>query len=234
MMPTTLWGWLTWTDPVSGVTARLLEHLAYTGAAVGLACVIGLPLGIVLGHSGKGGQLAVALAGIGRAIPTLGVIVLFAVSPLGTGFGAIALALALFALPPILTNAYVGIGEVDRSVVEAAGGMGMTSGQVLRRIELPLAVPLIAAGIRSAVLQVLATATLAAAVGGGGLGRFLIDGLGSQDTAQLEAGAILVAGVALVIELLLGLVQRRIDPVRRSRSQARSVAPQPAGPAVDR
>ena len=215
-MPTTLAQWLSYGDPTMGVMARLLEHLAYTGVAVLLACAVGLPFGVLLGHRGRGGQVAIALAGIGRAVPTLGVIVLFAVSPLGTSFATIVSALALFALPPVLTNAYVGIREVDRGAVEAARGMGMTGPQVLRRVELPLAVPLIAAGVRSAVLQVLATATLAAAIGGGGLGRFLLDGLGSQDYPQLEAGAILVAALALVVELLLAVVQRSVDPAARA------------------
>ena len=219
-MPTTLTGWLTYGDPSAGVLARLLEHLAYTGVAVLVACAVGLPLGVLLGHRGRGGQVAIALAGTGRAVPTLGVIVLFAVSPLGTSFATVVTALALFALPPILTNAYVGVREVDRGAVEAARGMGMTGGQVLRRVELPLAVPLIAAGIRSAVLQVLATATLAAAIGGGGLGRFLLDGLGSQDYPQLEAGAVLVAALALVVELLLAGVQRTLDPSARAARRA--------------
>lgn len=215
-MPTTLTGWLTYGDPSMGVLARLLQHLAYTGVSVLIACAIGLPLGVLLGHRGRGGQVAIALASTGRAVPTLGVIVLLAVSPLGTGFATVVLALALFALPPILTNAYVGVGEVDRGAVEAARGMGMTGGQVLRQVELPLAVPLLAAGVRSAVLQVLATATLAAAIGGGGLGRFLLDGLGSQDYPQLEAGAVLVAALALVVELLLSVLQRSLDPVART------------------
>lgn len=215
-MPTTLTGWLTYGDPSTGVLARLLEHLAYTSAAVLVACAVGLPLGVLLGHRGRGGQVAIALAGTGRSVPTLGVIVLFAVSPLGTGFATVVTALALFALPPVLTNAYVGMVEVDRGAVEAARGMGMTGGQVLRRVELPLAAPLLSAGVRSAVLQVIATATLAAAIGGGGLGRFLLDGLGSQDYPQLEAGAVLVAALALVVELLLAGAQRIVDPTARA------------------
>ena len=215
-MPTTLGGWLTYSDPSAGVLVRLVEHLTYTGVAALIACAIGLPLGVLLGHRGRGGQVAIALAGTGRAVPTLGVIVLLAVSPLGTGFATVVVALALFALPPVLTNAYVGVREVDRGAVEAARGMGMTGGQVLWRVELPLAVPLLAAGVRSAVLQVLATATLAAAIGGGGLGRFLLDGLGSQDYPQLEAGAVLVAALALLVELLLSVLQRGLDPVART------------------
>ncbi len=219
-MPTDLWGWLTYTDPAAGMPARIVEHLQYTAGGVLLACLVGLPVGLWLGHLGRGGTLAINVSNIGRAIPTLGVVVLFAVSPLGTSLFALSLALGLFALPPVLTNAYVGMREVDREAVEAARGMGMTPGQVFRRVELPLAFPLVAAGVRSAVLQVIATAVLAAAVGGGGLGRFLIEGLGSQDYPQLQAGALVVAALALVVELVLGLLQRLVDPVARSAAAA--------------
>ena len=215
-MPTTLTGWLTWSDPVSGAVQRLQEHLTYTGLAVLLACAVGLPLGIVLGHLGRGGALAINVSNAGRAVPTLGVVILFAVSPIGAGTTGIVLALALFALPPVLTNAYVGMREVDREAVEAARGMGMSTGQLVRRVELPLAFPLIAAGVRSAVLQVIATAVLAAAVGGGGLGRWLIDGLAAQDYPQLQAGAVLVAALAFAVELLLAGLQRLVDPVARA------------------
>lgn len=220
-MPTDLIGWLTWNDAQGGVVVRLVEHLQYTAGGVLLACLVGLPLGLLLGHLGKGGTLAINVSNIGRAIPTLGVVVLFAVSPLRTSLLSLSLALGLFALPPVLTNAYVGMREVDREAVEAARGMGMSPGQIFRRVELPLAFPLVAAGIRSAVLQVLATAVLAAAVGGGGLGRFLLDGLSSQDYPQLQAGALLVAGLAFVVELLLALAQRAVDPVGRSQRPAR-------------
>ena len=215
-MPTDLLGWLTYDDPQAGVVARLVEHLQYTAGGVLLACLVGLPLGLLLGHLGRGGALAINISNVGRAVPTLGVVVLFAVSPLGTSLFALSLALGLFALPPVLTNAYVGMREVDREAVEAARGMGMTPGQVFRRVELPLAFPLVAAGVRSAVLQVIATAVLAAAVGGGGLGRFLIEGLGSQDYPQLQAGAVLVAGLALLVELVLAGLQRVLDPGSRA------------------
>ncbi|MBC7374417.1 MAG: ABC transporter permease subunit [Frankiales bacterium] len=221
-MPTDLWGWLTYNDPAAGMPARIVEHLQYTAGGVLLACLVGLPVGLLLGHLGRGGTLAINLSNIGRAIPTLGVVVLFAVSPLGTSLFALSLALGLFALPPVLTNAYVGMREVDPEAVEAARGMGMTPGQIFRWVELPLAFPLVAAGVRSAILQVIATAVLAAAVGGGGLGRFLIEGLGSQDYPQLQAGALVVAALALVVELVLGLLQRLVDPVARSAAAART------------
>lgn len=208
MTPTDLLGWLTLTDPVRGVPVRLLEHLQYTVLAVLLAAVVALPVGLVLGHLGRGGALAVAVSNVGRAVPTLGVLVVLAIGPLGQTTSAVVLALALFAVPPMLTNAYVGVRGVDADVVQAARGLGLGPLQVLRGVELPLALPLVLAGVRTAVLQVLATATLAAAIGLGGLGRFLIDGLSAQDDTQVLAGAVLVAGLALAVELLLAGLQR--------------------------
>lgn len=211
MRPTDLLGWLTWDDPARGVLARTLEHLQYTGLAVALACLLALPIGLVLGHSGRGGALAVGLSNVGRAVPTLGVLVLLAISPLGQSTTTVVLALALFAVPPVLTNTYVGMREVDPDAVQAAEAMGMGPAQVLLQVELPLAFPLVAAGLRTAVLQVVSTATLAAAIGLGGLGRFLIDGLGAQDDTQVLAGALLVAALALLLEVLLGGLQRWAD-----------------------
>jgi len=230
--PTDLAGWLTWSDPARGVLARTLEHLQYTGLAVALACLVALPLGLVLGHTGRGGALAVGLSNVGRAVPTLGVVVLLAISPLGQTTTAVVLALALFAVPPVLTNTYVGIREVDPEAVEAARGMGMGPVQQLLRVELPLAFPLVAAGLRTAVLQVIATATLAAAIGLGGLGRYLIDGLGSQDYPQVRAGAVLVAGLALAVELLLAALQRLTDPTARAGRRPVVAGSELAAPAV--
>lgn len=227
MQPDTLWGWLSWDDPDRGVVARLLEHLQYTGLAIALACLLALPLGLVLGHFGRGGLLAVGLSNLGRAVPTLGVLVILAISDLGQSLSAVVYALAVFAVPPLLTNTYVGMREVDPEAVEAARGMGMGPGQVLVRVELPLAFPLIAAGLRTAVLQVIATAVLAAAIGLGGLGRYLIDGLGSQDDTQVLAGALLVAALALAVEVALGLLQRVVtpgQPSRRARLAERAAA----------
>ncbi len=200
-----------WTGQ-EGIPYRLGEHLFVTGAAVLLACLVALPVGIGLGHLGRGGLAAVNVSNVGRAIPTFAVLVLFAASPVGFGNRAAILALAIFAVPPVVTNSYVGMRGVDPDVRESARGMGMTGGQLLRRIELPLALPLIAAGVRTAAVQVVATATLAAVVGGGGLGRFIVDGFGLQDQPMLLAGALLLALLALAVELSLGLVQRRLTP----------------------
>jgi osmoprotectant transport system permease protein len=188
-----------------------------SGISVGLACLIALPIAFTLGHIGRGGSLAVILANASRAVPTFGLLILLAVTPVGFGNRAAVVALTLFAIPPLLTNAYVGVRDVDREVREAARGMGMTGGQVLRRVELPLALPLVAAGLRTAAVQVVATATLAAYVGGGGLGRFIADGFGQADPAMTTAGGVLVAALALTVEIALAALQRRLTPGPRRR-----------------
>ena len=196
-----------------GVPHRLSEHALMSLAAVAAALVIGLPLGVWLGHRGRGGALAINLSNIGRAIPSLAILALVqqAIGLSGwPGFGArpAFVALVALAVPPLVTNAYVGMREVDRDVVEAARGMGMTGGELLWRVELPIALPLVMAGVRTAAVQVVATATLAAVTAWGGLGRFIVDGFGQQDNAQIVAGALLVGLMALVTELGLAWLQR--------------------------
>jgi osmoprotectant transport system permease protein len=196
-----------------GVPHRLVEHLVITAAAVGIACLAALPVAVWLGHTRRYswlGNLVLSFSNATRAIPTFAVLVLFAASPIGIGNRATIIALSLFAIPPLLTNAFVGVRGVDDDVVEAARGNGMSGAQVLRRVELPLALPLIAAGLRTAAVQVVATATLAAYVGGGGLGRLIADGFGRADPAQTAAGGVLVATLALLVEVSLAVVQRMI------------------------
>ncbi|WP_055546452.1 ABC transporter permease [Streptomyces sp. NBRC 110028] len=213
------WDWLAtgshWSGG-DGVWHRLGEHLFLTVVCLAIACVVALPVAVLLGHIGKGGAIAVNISNAGRAVPTFAVLVLLLLSPLGThGEWPTIIALVLFAVPPLLTNAYVGVSEADREVVEAARGMGMTGGQLIRRVELPLAFPLIMTGVRTAAVQVVATATLAALPGGGGLGRIITAGFRLTDTPQVVAGAVLVAGLALLVEgvfVVLGLV---LDPMRR-------------------
>ena len=200
-----------WTGP-DGVPARTLEHLYVSGSALLVAAALALPLAFWLGHTGRGGGAVVGLANASRAVPTFAVLVLLVATPVGFGDRATIVALVLFAVPPLLTNAYVGVRDVDRDAREAARGMGMSGLQLLRRVELPLALPLVAAGFRTASVQVVATATLAAYVGGGGLGRFIADGFGRADTGMTVGGAVLVAGLALVVEVSLGMVQRRVTP----------------------
>ncbi len=212
-------GWLA--DPdhwsgVDGVPHRLLEHVVLSALSVAIAAAVALPVAFALGHYRRGGGVVVNLANASRAVPTFGLLILLAVTPVGFGNRATVVALVAFAIPPLLTNAYVGVRDVDREVREAARGMGMTGSQVLRRVELPLALPLIAAGFRTAAVQVVATATLAAYVGGGGLGRFIADGFGRADQAQTAAGGVLVAVLALVVEVGLAGVQRRVTPGSRT------------------
>ncbi|MCF3100535.1 ABC transporter permease [Streptomyces roseoverticillatus] len=213
------WSWLAtgahWSG-TDGVWHRLGEHLFLTVVCLAISCAIALPVAVLLGHLGKGGALAVNISNAGRAVPTFAVLVLLLLSPLGThGSWPTVIALVLFAIPPLLTNAYVGMREVDRDVVEAARGMGMTGRQLIVRVELPLAFPLIVTGVRTAAVQVVATTTLAALPGGGGLGRIITAGFRLTDTAQVVAGAVLVAALALLVEGVLMLAERLFDPVRR-------------------
>jgi osmoprotectant transport system permease protein len=210
--------WLT--DPAhwhgsDGIPVRTWEHLVLSGTSLVVVCALALPLALWLGHIGKGGVLAINVTNIGRAVPVFAVLVLLAIGPLGLGATATIVALILFGIPPVLTNAYVGMREVDRDTVEAARGMGMTGWQMLRQVEVPLALPLILTGIRLAAVQIIATATLGAFVLGGGLGRFINAGFGRQDQAELVSGAVLVAALALTVEGAFELLQRRLDPRRR-------------------
>ena len=205
-----------WHGP-DGVPHRLVEHLQVSGAALAVAMLLALPVAFLLGHQRRGGALAVGVANASRAVPTFAVLVLLAATPVGFGNRATIVALVLFAVPPLLTNAYVGVRDVDPEVREAARGMGMTGMQLLRRVELPLALPLVAAGVRTAAVQVVATATLAAYVGGGGLGQFINEGFARGDRPETAAGGVLVAALALVVELLLALLQRRLSPPLETR-----------------
>src|SRR4051812_26409148 len=200
-----------------GIPHRMVEHVIMSGAAVATAILLAVPAALWLGHVGKGGTLAVNISNAGRAVPSFALLIIgFQVlgHHLLFGLGAIPTYIALVALavPPMVTNTYTGIREVDPDVREAAIGMGLTGGQLLRRVEMPMAVPLIMAGVRTASVQVVATATLAAVVSWGGLGRFIVDGFGQQDTVQLFAGAMLVAILSLLTELGLGAVQRWLTP----------------------
>lgn len=212
----TVWEWLAdpanWTGS-TGVWTRVVEQLVITMTAVGIAAVIALPIGIVTGHTGRFGMLVTSVANLGRAIPTFGLLLLFAsITAIGVGSLAAVLALILFAIPPIVTNANVAITSIDPQVRSAARAMGMSGRQVLWQVELPLGVPLLFAGLRTALVQTTATATLAAFVGGGGLGRYIIDGFALQDQVLVFVGIILVAVLTVGMELALGLVQRGLTP----------------------
>jgi len=209
-------GWLTdpahWTGP-NGIPQRILEHLIYSGISLVIAALIAIPLGVIVGHSGRA-KWTVSLANSLRAVPSLGL--LFAVAlwlgpKIASSLAYVipsVIVLVLLAVPPILSGTYAGIQGVDPAARDAAKGMGMRGGEVLRRVELPCALPLLLSGVRSATLQVIATATIAASISLGGLGRYLIDGLSVSDYAQMASGAILVAALALVMDGILSIVQR--------------------------
>jgi osmoprotectant transport system permease protein len=201
--------WLTapeqWSGP-SAIPVRTVQHLWYSLLATAIATAVALPIGVFIGHIGRGGLLAINLSNLGRALPSLGIIILV-FTLVGFGVVPVLVALTALAVPPIVTNSYVGMRSLDRDVREAAEGMGMTGWQVLWKVELPVAMPLIMAGIRTSTVQVVATATLAAFVGLGGLGRYLIDGFAQRDLPQVLGGAVLVAVLSLITELVLGRVQ---------------------------
>lgn len=217
----------TWPGP-GGTLALLVEHLAYTAAAVGLAALIAIPLGILIGHTGRGSFLVAGLTDGARAIPSLGLLVLV-VLLLGTGFGPVVLVLALLALPAILTATATGITGADREAVRTGRALGMTEGQLVTRLEWPLALPRVISGLRSAGLQVVATATVVAFVGGGGLGRLLISGQQAGDYPQMFAGAFLIALLAITLHLLLGLIAGLL--ARRARPGSRTTSAYALAPA---
>lgn len=196
-----------------GVPVLIWQHLWYSAVACGAALAVGLPVGLWIGHTGRGAAIAVNLANLGRAIPSFGIVIVVAIFAGYFSYLPVFVALAALALPPIVTNTFVGIRSVDRGVREAAEGMGMTGREVLFRVELPIAAPLVMAGIRTAAVQVVATATIAAFVGIGGLGRYLFDGLPQQDFAKVYTGGFLIAVLALLVEGGLALVQRAVVPV---------------------
>ena len=194
-----------------GIPHRTFEHLTMSGASVLVAALIALPIGIAIGHFGRGGILAINISNIGRAVPSFAVLVI-AVELVGIGALPAFIALVALAIPPIVTNSYIGMREVDADVREAARGMGMRERAVLWRVELPIALPLIMAGIRTSAVNVVATATLAALVAWGGLGRFIVDGFGLQDYPMMFAGAIMVAILSLIVEFSLAGAQRLATP----------------------
>jgi len=208
--------WLWFTNPVhwsgsDGIPVRLEEHLHLSIESVAIGAVIALPIGIALGHFGRFGNVAINVSNVGRALPSFAILVI-AFQIFGLGDLPIVIALVALAVPPMVTNSYVAMREVDPDVRDAARGMGYREFAQLVRIELPLAVPLIMAGVRLSAVQVVATATLAALIAGGGFGRYIVDGLAQQDYTKLVAGALLVAALALATELSLSWLERLLVP----------------------
>jgi osmoprotectant transport system permease protein len=219
---------LNWTNP-DGIIARTVEHLWISGAAVGLAIAVAWPVGIWLGHLGRGGATVVTVANLTRSVPTVALLTIFPLTAIGFGPEPIILALALFALPPLLANAYLGVREVDRDITDAARGMGLSGRQMVFRVELPLAMPYLAAGFRTAAVQVVATATLAAFVNGGGLGMIISRGFGlglASGGGQVVAGALVVIVLCVALDGLLALLEYLLTPrnLRQTRRRAPTAA----------
>jgi len=195
-----------------GIPNRLFEHVSMSVESLAVAALIALPIGVALGHIGRGGNLAINVSNVGRAVPSFALLVI-AVQLVGIGFWPAFIALVALGIPPIVTNSYIGMREVDADVREAARGMGMRERAILWRVELPIASALIMAGVRTSAVNIVATATLAALVAWGGLGRFIVDGLAQRDTVQLFSGALLVALLSIAVELSLTALQRITTPI---------------------
>lgn len=217
-----------WTGPGS-IPERLGQHLAVSAVVLVLAAVVALPVGALIGHTGRGRELAVMVTGGLRALPTLGVLTLFGLW-IGIGLAAPVLALVILAIPPLLAGTYAGFESVDRRTIDAARAMGMREVQIVGGVELPLGLPILVGGIRSASVQVIATATLAAYLADEGLGRFIFEGLKTRDYAEMLGGSILVIALALVVDGCFAVLQRVVVPagVRATRTkELRSRSPRP-------
>ena len=205
-----LWHWLTVSAQWHGqgdIPDRLLQHVWYSALSVTCAALIALPLGLLVGHTGRGGFVVINIANTARALPSVGILILVVLT-VGIGLAPVLIALVALAVPPILVNTYAGVRAVEREVKDAARGMGMTGWQVLLRVEVPLALPLMLLGLRIAAVQVVSTATIAAYVSLGGLGRFIFDGLATENYQMVIGGAALVAALAVVVEALFLLADR--------------------------
>jgi osmoprotectant transport system permease protein len=212
-----------WTGQ-GGLLERIWEHTGYTLLALAIAALIALPVGLVIGHTNRGSYLAINIANGARALPTLGLLVLIALAT-SIGVGPVMVALVILGIPPILASTYAGIRNVDPSVVDAAYGMGMTRREVLWRVEVPNALPLMLSGLRGATLQIVSTATIAAVVALGGLGRPLLDSIAIRDYPQAMAAALLVAALAIVFDLFFaGLTRVVVSPGVSGRKVSRSRA----------
>ncbi|OZM73723.1 ABC transporter permease [Amycolatopsis antarctica] len=199
------WSWS------EGVPFRVAQHLGYVGLALVVAMAIAVPLGLFVGHTGRGGVALVSASNVIRALPTLG-LVTFLFLLLTEDYLAAMIGLVVLAIPPILAGTYAGLQATDHGVVDAAEGVGMTGWQRLWQVEVPISLPLILGGIRNAVLQLVATAAVASFIGLGGLGRFLLDGLAILDYAEVMAGAILTALLAIVLDVVFATLQRAVVP----------------------
>lgn len=221
-----------WTG-AEGIGNRILQHLGYTFLSLGIAAAIALPIGLLIGHTRRGAFLAINLGNAARALPTLGLLTLI-VLLIGIGQTPVIIALVVLGIPPILTSTYAGVSGVDAATTDAARGMGMTGREILTRVEIPIALPLMISGLRSATLQIVSTATIGAYVALGGLGRYVIDGLSLRDFPQMLTGAVLVALLAIALDLIFAAAARyAVSPGltgrRRRTIDTLTTAPAPAG-----
>lgn len=204
------WIFANWTSG-SNVTGHVLEHLGVSALCVLIAVAIALPIGVAIGHTGRGRGAAILTSNGARALPTLGLLSILILLT-GVGLLPIAVVLVILAIPPMLAGAYAGIESVDRQTIDAARAMGMTEWQIIRRVEVPLAMPLLIGGLRATALQVIATLGIASTFAFGGLGIYLINGVNTADYTQLLAGAILITALALVVDGVLAVAQRFVVP----------------------
>ncbi len=225
-----------WTDERNGIFLRIWEHLSISATALAIAIAIGLPLGLWIGHTGRAAGTVIAVANIGRAVPSVGwlgivfPITLVLLGRAGLGFIPSVIALTALGIPPIVTNTYAGMREVDRDMVDAGRGMGMRESEIVRQVEIPIAFPVILAGVRVSAVQIVATATLAAIVGGGTLGDFIVQGIFVRALDRVVGAAILVAILAIMVELAFSLVERisvspGVRPSGPERMRDRTLAP---------
>ena len=191
-----------------GIWARIVEHVWYTFAALGLSALIALPVGLRIGHTRRGAFLAINLGNAARALPSLGLLMIAVLLTDQIGFLPVLIALVALGVPPILASTYAGVSGVDPATIDAARGMGMTGREILTKVEIPIALPLIISGLRSATLQIVSTATIAALVSLGGLGRYVVDGLKLRDFPQMFTGALLVALLAILLDVMFALIGR--------------------------
>ena len=191
-----------------GIWARIVQHVWYTFAALGLAAVVALPIGLRIGHTRRGAFLAINLGNAARALPSLGLLMIAVLLTDQIGFLPVLIALFALGVPPILASTYAGVAGVDPATIDAARGMGMTGREILTKVEIPIALPLIISGLRSATLQIVSTATIAALVSLGGLGRYVVDGLKLRDFPQMFTGALLVALLAILLDVTFALIGR--------------------------
>ena len=206
-----MWEYLTdsfnWSGP-EGIWARIIEHIWYTFAALGISAAIALPVGLRIGHTRRWAFLAINLGNAARALPSLGLLMLAVLLTDQIGFLPVLIALVALGIPPILASTYAGLSGVDPATIDAARGMGMTGREILTKVEIPIAMPLIISGLRGATLQIVSTATIAALVSLGGLGRYVVDGLKLRDFPQMFTGALLVALLAILLDAIFALIGR--------------------------